>query len=241
MNVLTIGNSFSQDATRYLNKIAKSDGIDIDVVNLCIGGCPLSRHYSNIQTDEKAYEMEYNGDNIGEKASLKETIASRKWDYITLQQVSHGSIDYKTYQPYLNKIVAYIRDVAPDAKIAIHQTCAYEQGSDRLCNELKYKKQSEMFEDIKSAYDKAANEVNADMIIPSGEMFQRLIENGMTVHRDTFHASLGLGRYALGLLWYVKLTGNSVEENTFCQFDEEILEESIKKIKQIVENFIDTI
>jgi len=79
------------------------------------------------------------------------------------------------------------------------------------------------------------------MIIPSGEMFQRLIENGMTVHRDTFHASLGLGRYALGLLWYVKLTGNSVEENTFCQFDEEILEESIKKIKQIVENFIDTI
>lgn len=76
MNVLTIGNSFSQDATRYLNKIAKSDGIDIDVVNLCIGGCPLSRHYSNIQTDEKAYEMEYNGDDIGEKASLKETIAA---------------------------------------------------------------------------------------------------------------------------------------------------------------------
>lgn len=35
MNVLTIGNSFSEDSTRYLHGIAKSDGVDIQVAN-CI-------------------------------------------------------------------------------------------------------------------------------------------------------------------------------------------------------------
>ncbi len=239
MNVLAIGNSFSEDATRYLRKIADADGVNIEVVNLFIGGCPLSKHYANLQTDEKAYSLQCNGEDKGTLVSLKEIILSHRWDYITLQQVSHESVDYATYQPYLNEIVAYIREVSPDAKIAIHQTWAYEQDSDRLCNELKYLEQSEMFADIKAAYDQAAKEIGADMIIPSGEMFQRLIESGMTVHRDTFHASLGLGRYALGLLWYVKLTGRSVAENTFCQFDEVILAENVKQIKQIVETFKD--
>ena len=34
MNILAIGNSFSQDATRYLNAIAKADNVDLTVVNL---------------------------------------------------------------------------------------------------------------------------------------------------------------------------------------------------------------
>ena len=37
VKILAIGNSFSQDATYYLQKIAMSDGIDAKVVNLYIG------------------------------------------------------------------------------------------------------------------------------------------------------------------------------------------------------------
>ena len=48
MKVLAIGNSFSNDAMRYLHGIAKADGVDMKTVNLFIGGCPLSRHYANI-------------------------------------------------------------------------------------------------------------------------------------------------------------------------------------------------
>ena len=46
MKVLAIGNSFSNDAMRYLHEIAKADGVDMKTVNLFIGGCPLSRHYA---------------------------------------------------------------------------------------------------------------------------------------------------------------------------------------------------
>ena len=40
MKVLAIGNSFSNDAMRYLHGIAKADGVDMKTVNLFIGGCP---------------------------------------------------------------------------------------------------------------------------------------------------------------------------------------------------------
>ena len=51
MKVLAIGNSFSQDATHYLHKIAASDGVEMKVVNLYIGGCSLEQHWKNIQAD----------------------------------------------------------------------------------------------------------------------------------------------------------------------------------------------
>ena len=92
-----------------------------------------------------------------------------------------------------------------------------------------------MFADIKKSYSKAAKEIDAEFIIPSGELFQKLIEAGIEkVHRDTYHATLGLGRYALGLLWYKALTGKDVMENTFSDFDEEISEKDIKTAKECV-------
>ena len=61
MNVLSIGNSFSQDAQRYLNGIAKSAGVNLNCFNLYIGGCPLSRHFRNMHSGERAYTLEMNG------------------------------------------------------------------------------------------------------------------------------------------------------------------------------------
>ena len=48
MKILSIGNSFSQDAQRYLHRLAKNEGVDMKTVNLYIGGCPLRSHYLNI-------------------------------------------------------------------------------------------------------------------------------------------------------------------------------------------------
>lgn len=235
MNILSIGNSFSQDAQRYLHRIAKADGCTFNTFNLFIGGCPLSRHYRNMISEERAYTLEMNGVSTGFKVSLKDALLNRDWDVVTIQQVSSKSPYYETYQPYLDKIVEYVRLCVPEAKIAIHQTWAYEQDSHRLNIELGYKNHTDMFADIKASYEKAAKRINADLVIPSGKVFQRLVESGIEkVHRDTFHASLGLGRYALGLLWYSILSGNDVKNNTFCDFDEEISEQEIEIAKACV-------
>ena len=129
MNILSIGNSFSQDAQRYLHRIAKADGCTLNTFNLYIGGCPISLHYRNMISEERAYMLEMNGESTGFKVSLKEALLNRDWDFVPVQQASLKSTDYETYQPYLNEIVNYIKRCAPKAKIAIHQTWAYEQDS----------------------------------------------------------------------------------------------------------------
>ena len=235
MDILSIGNSFSQDAQRYLHRIAEADGVDLKTFNLYIGGCPLSKHFRNMLSEQQAYTLEMNGTSTKFHVSLKEALLNREWDVITVQQASHLSMDYETYQPYLDELVAYIRKYVPKAKIAVHQTWAYEQGSPRLHEKMNYASYKEMLRDVVGAYQKAAEHIGADLLIPSGEVFGAMLEKGIErVHRDSFHASLGLGRYALGLTWYRFLTGKDVSENTFDALDEETPAEQIAIAKQSV-------
>lgn len=235
MQVLAIGNSFSQDATAYLKKISELGKGDITVVNLFIGGCPLSRHYRNMLSGERAYSMEFNGQSTGFFVSLDDALLSRDWDVVTIQQASPASPDYNTYQPYLDRLTEYIRECCPKAKLMLHETWAYEEGSARLSN-LNYATRSDMFKDVHSAYTKAAKAIKADGVIPSGPLMQVLIENGITrLHRDGFHASLDIGRYALALLWFRRLTGKSVLDNGFKCHIGEISDEEYAIIKKCVE------
>ena len=235
MDILSIGNSFSQDAQRYLHRIARADGVKLNTYNLFIGGCPLSKHYRNMLSEHDAYLLEMNGENTGFFVSLKEALLNREWDIVTVQQVSQESPYYDTYQPYLNKISEYIKFCVPKAKIAIHQTWSYEQGCVRLTNELGYTDHLDMFNDIKASAEKAAKDINADFIIPSGELFQYMLSSGIEkIHRDTYHSTLGLGRYALGLLWYSILTGNNIENNKFSDFDEDVSDAHIEIAKKSV-------
>lgn len=235
MNILSIGNSFSQDAHRYLHKIAESAGYELNSYNLYIGGCPLSRHHELMMTNEKAYEFEINGVTLGELVSLDEAITKCEWDIITVQQVSQDSPHFETYEPYLTELVEYVRKCVPNAKIAIHQTWAYEDGSERMTEIAKYNSHQEMFRDIESAYKKAYDTIDADFLIPSGKLFENMLANGIEkVHRDTFHARYGLGRYALGLLWYTVLTGRDIKDVAFNDFDEPVTDEEIKIVRECV-------
>ena len=94
-----------------------------------------------------------------------------------------------------------------------------------------------MFAAVETAYAFAAQKIGVDGIIPSGKLFRSLLDNGIEkIHRDTYHASLGLGRYALGLLWYRMLTGNCVSGNDFQTFDEPIPAEHIRIAKNCVDS-----
>ncbi len=238
MNILAIGNSFSQDATRYLHQVAKSAGLYLTVVNLEIGGCPLEKHFRNIKADAKAYAFEFNGVNTGFTMSIKEALLNRCWDVITIQQVSTQSPRYETYQPYLNFCVDYFRENCPKAKIYLQQVWSYEDGGPQLTGWTKYSTTEEMFVDTKASYDKALVESKADGLIRSGEVMLNLMRKGYKVHRDGFHASLGLARYAIALTWFATLTGRNVDEVTFSEFDEPVSEEQIAAAKQAVKEVL---
>ena len=223
MKILAIGNSFSQDATTYIEDIANSMGIeDITAANLYIPGCPLTKHAENLKTDELEYEYQLRGKGIY-KTSIHAALVSDDWDVITMQQASPSSPKYETYQPYLNELSAYVRRLCPKAKQVIHQTWAYEKDSEKLTVLMKYERAEQMTADILAAYARAAADIGADAVIPSGELMAKMLANGLEkVHRDTFHASLGAGRYGLALLWYAVLTGKDVSADAFDDFDVEV-------------------
>ncbi|MBQ8341607.1 MAG: DUF4886 domain-containing protein [Clostridia bacterium] len=239
MNILAIGNSFSQDATAYLYGVARNREEKLHVVNLYIGGCSLERHFRNMLSEERAYDLQINGMCSSFKVSLKEALLNRAWDVVTFQQASHHSTDYETYQPYLSELSAYVRRLCPRARQIIHQTWAYEDGSAKL-EAMDYMTSTDMLGDLKKAYDKAAADIEADDLIPSGELFSMLLDSGVEkLHRDTFHASYGVGRYALALLWYAVLTGNSVEKDDFYDTDEPVTDEEREAVINCIEELME--
>jgi hypothetical protein len=122
MKVLSIGNSFSQDAQRYLHKLAKFEGVDIKTVNLYIGGCSLRTHYLNILDNNRDYKFEFNGEDTGIKVSINEALASDDWDYVTIQQASHFSGIFDSYSPYIEYISSHVKKYVPKAKIIIQSS-----------------------------------------------------------------------------------------------------------------------
>lgn len=242
IQVLSIGNSFSQDAHRYLHELARSEGVDLQTVNLYIGGCSLEKHFRNLKGDRREYTLEVNGHSAeGFMTGIREALTARSWDVVTLQQASHESYREETYQPYLNVLSDYVRENCPKAKLFLHQTWGYESGSERI-RQHGFECYNEMFAQVMRCYDNAAEEVGADGIIPGGLAFQYAMEKGLgRIHRDTFHASYGAGRFLLALVWYGCITGNDISHVRFAEFDEKVserdyhivieaAEESIRKI-----------
>ncbi|MBQ3099874.1 MAG: DUF4886 domain-containing protein [Clostridia bacterium] len=235
MNILSIGNSFSHDPHAYLHQIAASDGYDLTCINLFVGGNVLAHAYRNTLSDERIFEFEMNGDYVGFRISLKEALINRTWDVITLQQMSLDSVNYDSYQPYLNRLVDFIRLCAPKSKIAIQQTWAYRQDYPLLKSELGYSDRVEMYAALRDAYARAAEDIKPDFFIPSGELFEEMLASGVNeMYSDGMHASRGIGRYALGLLWYKVLTGRPIDSLTFMPIRETISESDIRTAKKCV-------
>ncbi len=226
MKILSIGNSFSEDAHTYLHQVAKNLGEDFKAVNLYIGGCSLKTHYYNVLENNSTYQIQYNGDITGMLTTIKQGLMSDDWDVITLQQASHYSAKYETYSGYIEPLAEYVKKYCPNAKIYIHQTWAYEDNSDRLAYIACYPTAKAMFDDVRTSYEKAAKAIGAAGIIPAGQAMFNASQMGIDkIHRDTFHASFGAGRYLLALVWYKALTGKDISQDNFTQFHVPVSEE----------------
>ena len=234
MKILSVGNSFSEDAQRYLHRLAVANNKDLMCVNLYIGGCSLETHYINLTDNEKSYDFQVNGVNTHLKVSVKEIIKSNELDYITLQQASHLSFNFESYIPYIERISEWIRLRCPNTKILLHQTWAYPESYGRLA-EVGFNTTKEMFSEVKKMYEKAEKTVKPDGVIPSGEaMLKAYSAFPDTVYRDPIHASYGFGRYLLGCVWYRYLFGENPGVH-ISRFDEPLDSGYLPEIEQITD------
>lgn len=223
MKILSIGNSFSQDAQHWLHDMAGADGVEIRAVNLFIGGCSLERHAANLRENSREYDLEINGGPSGGKVSIKEALEAEDWDAVTLQQASRDSGRPQSYVPYLLTLADYVRRTVPRAGLWIHQTWAYEQDSQHDGFLQYHSDQGEMFRRLTDAYEMASRLTGAPLI-RVGEAIQALRERtaafdyaktGRSLCRDGFHLSLDYGRYAAAAVWYETLTGGDIRQNAF--------------------------
>lgn len=248
VRILAIGNSFSEDATYFLHQIVEAAGVENKVVNLYIGGCPLERHWQNIENNSGEYQYQLNGRKTDRYVSIEEILMEEKWDYIVTHQASHDSGWVNTYEPFLGLLVNYLKEKAPQAKLFFNQTWAYEPDSTHG-NFIRYNRnQTEMYEKLTAAYKTMAEKYNLPLI-PSGELIQKLrtteyFEYGnaeRSICRDGFHLSFLYGRYAVACLWAKKMLGISAMENDFVPAVNFMpYEEADMAIIEMIKNMVDS-
>ena len=220
--ILAIGNSFSEDAAYYVHPMAEAAGAQVKIVNLYIGGCSLETHWRNIESGEAAYQYQLNGVNTERYVSVEEALGEEAWDYVVTQQASHDSGWLDTYTPFIGRMQAYIRQKAPSAELLLHETWAYETDSSHGAFMRYNRSQTEMFERLRHAYRKTAQDCGL-RLIPSGEVIQRLrgtdpfryAQGGMSLCRDGFHMSYLYGRYLLACVWTTYLLHLPLADNAF--------------------------
>lgn len=238
MKILAIGNSFSQDATRYIQDVAKSAGQDLFVRNCHIGGCSLERHVNCILSGEDEYQYQMDAKML-EMISIEAALKREEWDYITVQQCSGYSGLPESYEPFLSQLIRYIKRFAPQAKIVFHRTWAYEPTSTHKHFPFYNCDTQTMHEKLCEASAAACEKHELDMI-KVGDAVHAVrklpefdVNNGGTaITRDGFHLSLTYGRYLAALVWLKFFTGTTPDKVTFVP--EDTTPELIEIVKSVV-------
>ncbi len=238
MKILSIGNSFSQDAQTYLHDLAP----ELYCVNLYIPGCSLELHWHNAVNDKAAYMRQENGAESDEYVSIKTALLEEKWDIVTLQQASHDSGILVSFSPYIEQLSGYVTALAPQARQLIHETWAYEQGSSHEAFGRYENSQAQMYAQVHTAYHECAQRLGLQ-VIPVGEVIQTLralpefdvTAGGRSLCRDGYHLSLAEGRYAAAATWGAFLTGNLQSRSFLPESADGAV---IAQIKNVVEKVV---
>ena len=235
MKILSIGNSFSQDAQKWLHDIAAADDFELDTYNLFIGGCSLETHWKNIESNASAYSFEGNNGVFIKNISIEDALKENLYDIITIQQASADCGIPQSYFPYAQNIAEFVRKQQPKAKLYFHKTWSYDVGSTHGAFHRYNCDSKEMYRRLSDAAETVAKIIDVE-IIPSGDAIQKLRDTlpefdmangGMSLCRDGFHLSLDYGRFTAAAVWYKTLFGKMVNIDKFVlknnEFDASIL------------------
>src|SRR5690606_12221798 len=123
VRLVTVGNSFSRNATNHLSDLAEAAGHRLVHRPVVVGGASFELHATKALAHLENAEDPAGRYNDG--ASLIEILKEDAWDYVSIQQASIKSHDLTTFQPWAGQLAALIAEHAPSAQLLIHQTWAY--------------------------------------------------------------------------------------------------------------------
>ncbi|RYY54073.1 MAG: DUF4886 domain-containing protein [Chitinophagaceae bacterium] len=169
VRLLMIGNSFSANASRFLQDISRSQDFPLVIGKAEISGAPLNQHWDSVAVNasDSTRGRPYNG------RSLREIIRQHKWDVISIQQASLVSGDVRTYDPFARNLVDFIRLNQPAARIVLHQTWPYRSDAPfftRINGNVQVKDFRGMWQYSRAAYHSVAYRLGLP-VVPVGDAF----------------------------------------------------------------------
>ena len=243
IKILAIGNSFSVDAMEHLYGILKDVGYEEIVLgNLCIGGCDLSTHVSNFQSNKSSYTYCLN--TTGKWQTYKghkplDALDSESWDVITLQQASRSSGVPKSYNPCLSSLVVLLRTHCPGARLAWHMTWAYQANATNSVFGVYKNNQMAMYNAISDAVQTAVMPTGYfSRLIPCGTAIQNMRTSFVGDHltRDGYHLSFDKGRYVAALTYAKALTNCDLTHVSYMPSGSTFTKSEMSAMKEAASN-----
>jgi len=178
LRLLTVGNSFAENALTCLPELAAAGGKELTLGRANTAGCSLDKHAAALEAFEhdpldprgRPYSNLPGMPELGPRHSLVELLDSAPWDAVTLQQVSTRSFLPETYHPHAEILAACIRRHAPQARLWALENWAYREDSP-LFHDGKGLDQERMYQGIHDSYRALAVELGLGLL-PVGSAFQ---------------------------------------------------------------------
>ena len=237
IKVLSIGHSFSKDAMEaYLWDLFKSAGYDEVILGyLYIGGCPLEKHWTNVQGNIGAYQYAKNESgrwNSKYNHRAKDALLDEDWDYVTFQpspdygggpECCGGKNDYKNF----NDLVNWVLDTATNPYVEIYYHLTWSFATDCRLWSFMYHDYDQMqqYKDFIAATQKyVLSNRNVKGVIPCntsiqnarssylGDTFNMPGENDP--NKDGYHLN-DKGDYVAALTWFAFFSGEKASSVTF--------------------------
>ncbi len=241
--LLSIGNSFSEDAQRYIYDILVSLGYqDIVVANLYIGGAPLKLHALNASQNNATYTMQiftHKGYENYLNMSIKDALMNYDFNYVTLQQASHDSGLIETFNGYIEYLISYVKKHFKNKEIKFyyHLTWSYHKdslhplfiryGNDDVIMTIQILDVYQTH--IKTVYAWDGIISNLSTIFYAKQTCLKDL-----LYRDGFHLNYVHGRYLASAMFVSSILEKNVINYEHLYYPQEILDYEFKEIESIL-------
>lgn len=194
VKILSIGNSFSQDAFSYLPYILQNIAPDIKLTFgiAYYSGASLQQHLQFMDDASAVYKLDkwtwdtYRWNAVNEQ-TLQRCLENEAWNIVVFQQSSAFSGDYSTVSPYLNPFIKRTGELlAKPVRFAWLLTPS---------NKMDFAESESFYNSISDVAERVLQDTPIDMLFPCGTAIQNARHSSLQVLGDVgnlLHSSLHL-------------------------------------------------
>ena len=196
LNILFIGNSFSECTCAYLYDFFTELGVpSFNVAALKISGCTLNMHWQNAQTDSPSYlffRYTTSGDRetVSDSYTLKDGISSCQWDWIIFSDGAAGFCDPASAESF-RSLLQYVKALATPRKtrFSFNMTWPWEPGFAKYAERFDGSPDVMFHTMVSILREYVLTEPDIACILPNGTAIRKALLTGRApaLYRDGYH------------------------------------------------------